>query len=249
MRVAIVEDERPALEKLRSALSEAAPNAHIVAELSSVAEALQWLSRNPAPDLIFMDIQLSDGTCFEILRKHPVRCPVIFATAYDEFLLEAFASNGIDYLLKPIRPERLAAAVEKYRGLREHFAGDHLSLLAALERKPQPRGRVLVRKGLDYIPVEAENIAYIFTSDKLVFLVTDAGVRYMLDRPLAEMESELDRTRFFRANRAWLVRIGAVARCRPWGKGKLLLELRPPTQSEVVVSQERAAAFRAWLGG
>jgi len=249
MRIAIVEDERPALEKLRSALRETAPEARIVAELSGVAEALQWLSQNPAPDLIFMDIQLSDGTCFEILRRHPVRCPVIFATAFDEFLLEAFESNGIDYLLKPVRPERLAAAVEKYHNLREHFTGDHQGLLDTLDRRHLPRQRVLVRKGLDYIPVDTRNIAYIFTCDKLVFLVTDTGVRYMLDRPLAEMESELDRTRFFRANRAWLVRIDAVVRCRPWGKGKLLLELRPPVESEVVVSQERAAAFRAWLGG
>jgi len=214
-----------------------------------VAETLQWLSQNPAPDLIFMDIQLSDGACFEILRRHPVRCPIIFATAFDEFLLEAFESNGIDYLLKPIRPERLAAAVEKYRRLREHFTAGNQALLDALERRPGPRQRVLVRKGLDFIPAEADNIAYIFTSDKLVSLVTDTGVRYMLDRPLAEMESELDRARFFRANRAWLVRIDAVVRCRPWGKGKLLLELRPPVENEVVVSQERAAAFRAWLGG
>ena len=249
MRIAIVEDERPALEKLRAALREVAPDAAVVAELSSVADAVQWLSRNPAPDLMFMDIQLGDGTCFEILRQHPVRCPVVFATAFDEFLLEAFQANGIDYLLKPVRPERLAAAVEKYHGLREHFAGDHKPLLDALERRPGPRQRVLVRKGLDYISVDARNIAYIFTSDKLVFLVTDTGVRYMLDRPLTEMESELDRARFFRANRAWLVRIDAVTRFRPGGKGKLLLELRPPAQFEVVVSQERAAAFRAWLGG
>lgn len=248
MRIVIVEDERPALEKLRAALRQVAPDGRIVAELSSVAEALDWLGRSPEPDLVFMDIQLSDGRCFDILRAHALSCPVIFATAFDEFLLEAFETNGIDYLLKPIRRERLAAAIEKYRNLREHFAADHRALLTALDRQGAHRQRVLVRKGLDYIPIEARSIAYIFTSDKLVFLVTDAGVRYMLDRPIAEMESELDRGRFFRANRAWLVSVEAIVRCRPWGKGKLLLDLRPPVEAEVVVAQERAATFRAWLG-
>ena len=248
MRIAIVEDEQPARDKLRMALLSAEPDVQIIAELSGVSETIAWLARNSTPDLMFLDIQLSDGLCFEILRGASVRCPVIFATAYDEFLLEAFASTGIDYLLKPIRPERLAIAVEKYRGLKRHFTGGYETLLAALDQSPRRRERVLVRKGLDYIPVRAEDIAYVFTVDKLVFLVTDAGMRYVLDRPLAELEGELDPARFFRANRAWLVHIDAVARCRPCGKGKLLLNLRPPVDNEVVVSQERAAAFRAWLG-
>ncbi len=249
MRIVLVEDEQPALDKLRSALHDAVPDARIVAELTGVAETIQWLSRNAAPDLMFLDIQLSDGLCFEILRAVEVRCPVIFATAYDEFLREAFESNGIDYLLKPVRTERLVAAVEKYRMLKDHFTGNYKPLLASVNRGAPVRQRVLVRRGSDYIPVRVEDIAYVFTSDKIVLLVTNAGVRYMLDRTLAELEAELDPVKFFRANRAWLVHIDAVARCRPWGKGKLQLDLRPPVESEVVVSQERAGLFRAWLGG
>jgi len=248
MRIVIVEDERPALAKLRAAIREAAPDAQIVAELSGVADTLQWLADHPAPDLMFLDIQLSDGLSFDILRRWPGGCPVIFATAYDEYLLEAFESNGIDYLLKPIRQERLAAAIDKYRRLRSHFADAQAALLASLAAGQTPRRRVLVRKGLDFVPVKTEEIAYVFTHDKLVFLVTAAGIRFVLDRTLAELESQLDPARFFRANRAWLVHIDAVSRCRPWGKGKLLLNLRPAVDSEVVVSQERATAFRAWLG-
>ena len=247
MRILIVEDERPARELLVAAIRDAAPDAAIVAELTGVAESIAWLNQHPAPDLMFFDIQLSDGQSFEILRRTRVTAPVIFVTAYDEFLLEAFASNGIDYLLKPVRPERVAAAIDKYRLLQGHFAGDRAGLLATVTR-PAARDRILVRKGIDFISVKTSDIAYIFTADKLVFLVTRSGARYLLVRPVGEIEAGLDKARFCRVNRAWLVNIEAVVRCRPYGKGKLLLELTPPSTEEVIVSQERAAAVREWLG-
>jgi DNA-binding LytR/AlgR family response regulator len=239
MRIVLIEDERPAREKLAAAIRAAAPDAEVVAELSGVAESFAWLDANPQPDLLFLDIQLADGLSFDILNRSVVSCPVIFVTAYDEHLLRAFESNGIDYLLKPVRAERVSAAIAKYRMLRKHFS--------APDQQPK-RDRVLVRKGIDYVSVRLEDIAYVFTSDKLVFLVTRTGTRYLLDRPIAELEAECDATRFFRANRAFLIHIDSVVRCRPHGKGKLALELRPPIDEPVVISQERAAAFRAWLG-
>ena len=249
MRVVIVEDEPPAREKLAAAIRAAVAEARIEAELAGVEETVQWLAGNPPPDLLFLDIQLSDGQSFEILRRTRVACPVIFATAFDEYLLDAFQSNGIDYLLKPIREEKVAAAIQKYRRLREHFTADTGALLESLARgRAAYRLRFLVRKGPDLVSVPAEAVAYFFTADKLVFLVTGGGARHLLDRPLAEVEAEVDPARFFRANRAWLVSIEAIARCRPYGKGKLLLELRPAPQEEVIVSQERAPALRAWLG-
>jgi two-component system LytT family response regulator len=249
MKILIVEDETPAREKLAAAIRAAAPEARIVATLGGVAESVAWLEANGSPDLLFLDIQLSDGLSFEILRKTAVTCPVVFATAFDEYLIDAFQSNGIDYLLKPIREERVAAAIAKYRGLREHFTGDTAALLSAVSKPRETyRERYLVRKGLDLISVRTAEVAYFFTEGKLVFLVTKAGARFQLDRPLAELDADLDPACFFRANRAFLVSIDAVARCRPYGKGKLLLELRPAVKEEVVVSQERAAAFRKWLG-
>jgi two-component system LytT family response regulator len=245
MRIVIVEDEPPARDKLAAAILAAAPDAEIVASLAGVAETVEWLAANSAPDLLFLDIQLSDGLSFDILRRARVTCPVIFATAFDEYLLDAFQANGIDYLLKPIRDERVAAAIAKYRRLSAHFTADHTALLESV--KP-PRERLLVRKGIDLLSVRTSDVAYVFTSDKLVFLVTHAGARYLLDRAVADLEAELDPARFFRANRAWLVSIDAIARCRPYGKGKLLLDLRPPAGEEVIVSQERAAAFREWFG-
>lgn len=248
MRIVIVEDERPAREKLAAAIREAAPEARIVAGLTGVAETVEWLEANEPPDLLFLDIQLSDGRSFEILRRTRVNCPVVFATAYDEFLLEAFASNGIDYLLKPVRQERVGEAIEKYRRLRGHFMADHAPLLESLSKTPATRERLLVRKGIDFISIRTTEIAYVFTAGKLVFLVAKSGLRYVLDRALADLEVELDAAQFFRANRAYLVHIDAVVRCRAYGKGKLLLELKPVAEDEVIVSQERAAALRDWLG-
>lgn len=248
MRIVIVEDERPSLEKLAAAIRAAAPAALIEAALGGVVETIDWLAKHSAPDLLFLDIQLSDGLSFEILSRARVRCPVVFATAFDEYLMQAFECNGIDYLLKPIREERVAAALEKYRRLQEHFAIDYEPLLRAVGPLREHRQRLAVRKGVELLPLRIADVAYFFTSGKLVFATTTAGVRHLLDRPLAELEPELDPARFFRANRAYLVSIEAVARCSPFGKGRLLLELRPKPEDEVVVSQERAAAFRVWLG-
>jgi two-component system, LytTR family, response regulator len=247
VRIAIVEDEAPARERLTAAIRKAAPDARIVAELAAVGEAVEWLQSNPAPDLLFLDIQLGDGVSFDILRQTRVTCPVVFATAFDEYLIDAFQTNGIDYLLKPIPDERVAAAIAKYRGLKRHFHAE--PLLDSLRREPPAyRERLLVRKGGDLAAIRAADISYFQSSDKLVTLTTKSAARFALDRPLAELEAELDPRRFFRANRAFLVNIDAVVRCSAYGKGKLLVELRPAPAEDVIVSQERAAALRKWLG-
>jgi DNA-binding LytR/AlgR family response regulator len=248
MRVVVVEDEPPAREKLIAAIQEAAPDCTIAASLSGVYETVDWLHRNAQPDVMFLDIQLSDGLSFEIFRQASVTCPVIFATAYDEYILEALEENGIDYLLKPIRSERVGASVEKVRRLRDHFRADYGELARFPERGAQRRERFLVRKGIEFVPVRIDEIAYLYTRDKLVFLMTRSGPRYMLDRALADVEAELDPRKFFRTNRAYLVNADAVVRCRAYGKGRLIIDVRPPADEEIIVSQERASAFRLWLG-
>ena len=143
MRVIVVEDEQPARAKLIAAIAETDPGIQVVAALEGVRETVDWLEQHETPDLMFLDIQLSDGQSFEILRRAQVDCPAVFVTALDDYLLDAFETNGIDYVLKPIRNERIAAAIANYRSLREHFKGDHAGLLATLSRQ---RERFLVRK-------------------------------------------------------------------------------------------------------
>jgi two-component system LytT family response regulator len=249
MRLVIVEDEPLAREKLAWCLRFAAPDAVIIAQLGSVTEAIRWFKANPPPDLLFCDIQLTDGLSFEIFHALSVRCPVVFTTAFDEYLLESFRTNSIDYLLKPIRQSQVAAALAKYRALAAHFSGEYAQRLQAVTHgSAAPRDRFLVRKGAGHLVVKVADIAYFYTEDKLVFLVTNAAQRHLLDKSLSDVEEILDRAAFFRATRATLVHIDSVVRCSPYGKSKLLLELRPPPREPVIVSQERAAACREWLG-
>jgi len=248
MRVAIVEDEPVARQMLADCIHQCDPAVEIVAVLEGVAGAVSWLDANGQPDLLFADIQLGDGTSFDIFRRARVNCPVVFTTAYDDYVLEAFQANGIDYLLKPIRREKVAAALEKYERLKGHFLSDHTALARALTRQAGTRERFLVRKGSEFVSVRTADAAYFFSEHKLVFLVTRDGKRHLLDKTLADIESELEQARFFRANRNFLVSIDAVARCSPYGKGRLLVQLQPPSGAEVTVSQERAAEFKRWLG-
>lgn len=215
--------------------------------LGSVAESLRFLRSQPSPDLILMDLQLADGLALEVLRALPLSCPVIVVTAYDEYVLEALALNCIDYLLKPIRQERLAQALDKYARLRRHFAGDLAGLLRDLTRPARPRQRVLARKGPDFVALPAAELAYFFTEHKLVFARDRRGVQFLVDKPLADLEAELDPLRFYRLNRKYLAHVAAVRSFRPAEKGKLTVSLEPAPAEAVVVSQERAAGFRAWL--
>lgn len=250
MNLVIVEDEPLAREKLAGCLRTAVPNAVIAAELASVAEAVRWFRANPAPDLVFCDIQLTDGLSFEIFRSVPFASPVVFTTAYDEYMLEAFQSNGIDYLLKPIRQAQVAAALAKFQTLAGHFTSEYAARLRNVTHDgAKRRDRFLIRRGAGFHVVKTSDIAYFFTEDKLVFLVTRGGSRHLVEKVLSEIEREIDSDRFFRANRAFLISIDAVARCTSCGKGRLALELTPPAKDAVIVSQERSAACRIWLGG
>jgi two-component system, LytTR family, response regulator len=249
IRVAIIEDERPAREHLDRAVRRAEASAEVVAQLDSVAAAVDWLRSNPAPDLVLADIQLSDGLALDIFEAVDVGCPVVFCTAYDEYLTEAMRHNGIDYLLKPIRDRDVADALDKYRRLGEHFGARLRAFAGAMRSAAEPaRQRLLVRSGEDdFVAVPLSRIAYFEVEDKLVALVTVDGARYAVDRPLSELEAELSPSDFFRLNRQYLVQARAVERFRPYFKGRLVVDLVPAARVEVVVSQENAARFRAWM--
>jgi DNA-binding LytR/AlgR family response regulator len=248
MTILVLEDEAPARAWLTQVLARHRPGAAITA-LASVADALAWLAGHPAPELIVADIQLADGLSLEIFEHAQPGCPVIFTTAYDEYLIDAMQRDGIAYLLKPLREDDVAGALAKYDRLESHFTARVRGLREAIERPRTGAPRRLVARRRDgFVVLSLDDIAYFVVVDKLVEVVARDGRRFDVDQTLGELERDLA-GEVFRVNRQYLVHASAIAGFRPFVKGKLLIELAPATTDEVVVSQENAARFRAWLAG
>lgn len=252
VRALIIEDEAPAYRRLSSLLEKQQPAIEVIDVLDSIEGALPWFAENKAPDLIFSDIQLSDGLSFEIYRQSPPPCPIIFTTAYDAYMLEAFRTNGIDYLLKPIEEEELSRSLLKYHALVKAApqAPDIERLLAAIDsRAPRHRDRFLIKLGQKLLPIATRDIAWFFSRDGATELLTRDGKRHLLDLPLDEIETQLDPTRFFRLNRQCIACIECINVVHQHFNGKLKVELKPAAPEEVMVSREKARAFKEWLDG
>ncbi len=248
MNLFLVEDEAPARDRLIETIARVEPGARIAGVAASVREAEAWLAANPPPDLMLLDVQLADGLSFELFARRPLTCPAIFATAYDEFVLEAFKANAIDYVLKPVSDAALARAFANYRRLRSHFGADVAKVLARLAIAPsQPRQRIVARKGSGFVSVRLDAVGYFVSLEKSTFAIDLDGARHLVDTTLAELSEQLDPQRFFRINRQVIVSAAAVLGFRPCGKGRLSLQLAPAPHETVTVTQERAAAFREWI--
>jgi DNA-binding LytR/AlgR family response regulator len=245
MNVLIIEDELPARAKLESMLSVIQPDMKIVAQLGSVAESLAWLGGNPEPDLAFVDIQLSDDHSFEIFRRHPVKFPVIFTTAYDKYLMESFEFNSVDYLLKPITEEKLRRSLDKVRRLEQHFIQG--SIMKLIREDKSSRNRIVARKGTEFIALNMDDVAYFFTEYKIVFVRDFTGRQMIVDKNLGELESELATRSFFRINRKFLASQQSIDRFKP-DNGKIQVFLKPEMKEDVHVSKETAPEFRKWIG-
>lgn len=251
MKVLIIEDEKPAAEKLHKALLKISNGIEVLSILESVQDTIHWMNKNPSPQLIFMDIQVADGPSFKIFEQKNIECPVIFVTAYDEYWQTSFEHNGIDYLLKPIRHEKLEAAVNKYHMLKQHFAVDYSTLLYKRKVTESSNGykkRLLVKKGVDYFSIKTDEIAYFYATHKVVCLLDKNGQKFILDKSLSDIEKDLDPMLFFRVNRKYLVNMNAIRRIKAFPKSKLLVELTPPVEEEVLISPETAGDFKHWLG-
>ena len=249
MNVIIIEDEKPAALKLQQALLESNPAINVLAVLTTVRDSIEWLQRNHLPELAFVDIELTDGLSFKIFEKVTVSCPVMFTTAYDEYWQQAFEHNSIDYLLKPVKVAKLTSALEKYQKVKNHFASNYQQLLQWQHNPANTlKKRFLVRKGADYIAIKTEDIAYFYAAHKLVCLVDGKGQKYILDKSLADIEKEVDRALFYRLNRKYLVNINAIRKVRTYGKSKLLIDLDPAMDEEIIISQENVTAFKRWMG-
>jgi DNA-binding LytR/AlgR family response regulator len=265
MKVLIVEDEQPAFCNLAEELHVLDEKIDVVAGCSTVEETVRWLHENPHPDLILMDVQLSDGLSFSIFKTCKITCPVIFTTAYNKYLTEAFQFSSIDYLLKPISQDRLSNAIRKYKTLQAHFVGaidqnshdhpdhhnhdHHNSLPDFISRSDRKRSRILVRKGAEFQTVRIEDAGYFFTEHKLIFLVDKENRKYMAEKSnLSELEDELDKNLFYRANRKYIINANYIKRFKPLEKSKISVELTLPVNEEIIISQENSASFKKWIG-
>lgn len=251
MKVLIIEDEQRTALNLQSIMQEIDPSIQVLRIEDSVEGAIHYLNTQPAPDLIFMDIQLADGQSFEIFQETKVVSPVIFCTAFDEYALQAFQVNGVDYILKPFDRESVKRALSKVKHLQNFFQENPSGLekLAGLLRdmKPSYKTSFLVGHREKLFPVSAQDIAYFYIENEITFLHTYEGKRYVVNHTLDELEKSLDPQQFYRANRQFLVNFRAVSQVEHYFARKLILKLNASTKEPVVISKAKASEFLSWM--
>ena len=264
MNILIVEDEELTARKLQRLLAEVEPTANVVGITGSVEETLEWFDqhRHNPPDLLLLDIELSDGKSFELFRQTDLHFPVIFTTAYDEYAVQAFRTNSIDYLLKPVKADDLRRALDKLRDLTSVLTRQQPDMTRLLQQltdtlgrsaTPAPgsmpyKDRFLVKQGQRLLSIPLQEVAYFFVRHKLSFLKTHQGHEWMLDYTMDEVEESLDPKRFFRLNRQITAGVDSVVRVHLYYNGKLKVELTPTFEEDVIVSREKAAGMKGWLG-
>jgi DNA-binding LytR/AlgR family response regulator len=250
MNVLIVENEKPASEKLQRLLKQTDESVAIAGVTETVEATVNWLLGNPAPDLIFMDIQLDDGICFELFDTIKVETPVIFTTAYNEYALQAFRVNSVDYLLKPIEEEALIQAMDKYRNYHSNIHGESLKqLLSELNR--QFRNRFLIKIGSHFRSVQVKDVCFFYIVERAAFLRTLSGKEYPMEASLDYIQKSLDPEKFFRINRNCLLNIDAISDIISYSSSRLQIKLidkiTSPDESYLVVSREKVSLFKRWI--
>lgn len=251
IKTVIIEDEKRASDHLAAMLSELEPEITVLKVLDSVESSVNYLSNNNKVDVIFSDVQLSDGLSFSIFERVNINVPIVFVTGYDRFMLDAFENNGIDYLLKPIDKDHLQKALRKYKGLEQHFAlekaDETISQLLHYVNGGK-RKRILLRKGIENITMPLCDVVLFYTENKIVHAIDRNGRKYMVDKNLSDLEAELDKTTFFRANRQYILNINYIKSFKPYERVKLWVDLTlQDLDHSIIVSQETAPLFRRWL--
>jgi DNA-binding LytR/AlgR family response regulator len=249
MKILVIEDEKPAARRLIQLILERMPDAEIYDSIDTVTAAVTWLKNNPEPELIFLDIQLADGISFEIFEKVKVTAPIIFCTAYDQYAIKAFKLNSIDYLLKPVDPEELTNALEKFKMGRKEPAIS-LDQIRSLIQPPQKsfKTRFLVKIGERIQTVDVQDIAFFYSEDKVTFLQTRAGKKYIIDYTLDELEEMVSPDTFFRLNRKYISSISAIKDVFTYSNSRLKIHLENCTDNDILISREKMGAFKSWLG-
>ncbi|WP_244889581.1 LytR/AlgR family response regulator transcription factor [Pedobacter antarcticus] len=252
MKIVIIEDEQLTADDLADIIQDLQSDAEIVGILKSVKEAIAYFKNNPAVDLIFSDIQLGDGNSFDIFKATDISAPIIFCTAYDEYALNAFRTNGIDYILKPFTPETVGQALKKYHALRKEFSVEIVSYESIFDlfsgKAHQKTSSILITYKDKIIPVKKSSIALFYIGNEETHLVTFEQKEYVLNKNLEELE-RLCGDEFFRINRQFLVNRKAIKDAAHFFSRKLIINLSIPFKESITISKEKTPQFLEWLAG
>ena len=261
IKAAIIEDEIPAARLLKDTLLSLRPDWEVQLLPGNIEEAVEWFGQHPHPDILFLDIQLTDGNSFLFIEQAHPESMIVFTTAYDEYAVRAFSVNSIDYLLKPIHEDRLMQTILRFEGLTKNYIHDfnhesrmldilqQLSVVqeASSSAQKKYRTRFLISGGEKLFTLQVSDIAYFYSENKLTFAVTHKNREYLIDLALDRLSEQLDPDHFFRTNRQTLVCIDAIQRIESYFLGKAIVHVQPPFKDKIVVSKDKMASFRMWL--
>lgn len=249
LNIVIIEDEQKAAADLAAQLTILDPDIAVMATLDSVAGSADWLLNNSMPGLVFMDIHLGDGNCFEIFKQVQITCPIIFCTAYDEFALEAFNLNSIGYIVKPLDPERLREALQKYRTLQQHYVPSSLTtetISRIVQQQPRYKTSFLLPFKNKMVPIPVNAIACIYVKQERTYIVT-ADDELHINKTLEQLQMELDPSVFYRVNRQYIISFKYIKEIEHLSGRKIGIVLSIPYEEHIVVSKDAAAGFKLWM--
>lgn len=248
MKIVIIEDEPMAVRRLQQLLPAIDPKLEIIETLDSIKSTVRWFETNPLPDLAFFDIQLADGLSFEIFNKVSVNCPVIFTTAYDQYAIQAFKVNSVDYLLKPVTQEGLTTAINKFKSHTKTTPIDSDKLIQLLQQQSKTyKERFIVKVGDHLKTVLTTNISLVYSESKSTYCLHSGNQKHILDFTLDQVEELVDDKLFFRINRKYLVHIDAIVDIISYSNSRLKLETIGYTSDDLIVSREKVSLFKKWL--
>lgn len=247
MKILVVEDETIAQKNIINILAEIDSSTEVIGSTESVTETVEWLQSNPAPDLIFMDIHLSDGPAFDIMEKVRVTTPIIFITAYDEYALQAFRANAIDYLLKPINPGDVRRALDKFREMTSQWMLKYVETIADFRMPKRYSDRLLVTSMNRLIPIDVSTISFIYTSDDETTIYLSDQSRYKYVKTLDSIVQVLDPEKFFRANKQYVLAKSKIKEILVWPDNRLAISMDVKGPEPVFISKNKASSFRKWI--
>ncbi len=252
MNILIIEDEPRIVRDLSTMLLKINSSINIMDKLDSIESTINYFKVNPQPDLIFSDIHLADGLSFEIFDKVNITCPIVFLTAYDQYAIEAFKVNSIDYILKPFTRDSIEKSLNKYLQITEHFSNkkefkiNTEDILKALNNS-RSKSTLLISSAGKYVPVLIKDIAYFFIENGIVFIYTFNGKKFNTPFTLDEVENKLNEKEFYRANRRFIINFNSIYEIKHFFNRKLIVKLNVPVKEDIIISREKSAAFIEWM--